>query len=357
MATLAAAVHTVLALLRALSDAADGTLHVTRKRAKRTKKKVAPVDPDAEADPNADPEAAANGAANGTDANGAADGAGGDAGAADGDGGAGKEMDADKAAALADAGIDMGDDDDDLEEDGPGGGSGSDGEGNQRRRLKEVKLDLPKRVARLVDAQTVCNYVWLLKHWRSNDTATNDVACAFLERLERLTLSPMLYQLSVLTIVHDVLADPAARREPRHARLYAFCRRTTRGLFERMLPPLPVTPEAAERPPAGDDSDSDAERERAAAAAADTADAAAAKARVAAGRMLCVDMLFWKQRTQALQMEIDFGRMDENGPPGSRTAKVRVEASCAACAAALSSFAFRLALTLRAAAFAAAVRG
>ncbi len=322
MATLAAALHTVLALLRALSEAADGALHVTRKRAKRAKKKVAaPIDPDAdpEADPNAaapDAEAGANGGAAGAGANGAA--AGGDA--AGGEGGEGngapKEMDEDKAAALADAGIDMGDDDEDLEEDGPGGaGSGSDGgEGTQRRRLREVRLDLPKRVARLVDAQTVCNYVWLLKHWRSNDAATNDVACAFLERLEKLSLAPMLYQLSVLTILHDVIADPAACREPRHARLHAFCRRTTRGMFERLLPPLPETPAAAAERPAGGDSDSDVERAAAAAAEEAAPGAAAAKTRCAAGRMLCVDLLFWKQRTQALQLEIDFGRMSEDGP-------------------------------------------
>ena len=38
---------------------------------------------------------------------------------------------------------------------------------------------------RLLDPQTVCNYVWMLKTWRTNGAAVNGRVVSFLRRLEK----------------------------------------------------------------------------------------------------------------------------------------------------------------------------
>jgi hypothetical protein len=303
MATLALAVDTVLRLLQALSDQADGHLHVTRRRAgagghggKKTKKQLA-----AEEAAMTEEERAAAVAERERLAQDKLEKAARrqeriDAGEPVSD------EEEDVAADLAEAGIAMGDDGD---EDG-GYGSGSDG-GATKAQLREVKLDLPKRTARLFDSQTVCNVVWLLTNWRHNERRVNDVAVQLLDRMAALSLAPMLYQVSILLVFQDILGDSASRG-PGHEALHSFVRKTVRGMFERMLPPLgPATPDGgAIRLDGDDDADLDA----------DAAPAPAHRSVTGpelAGKMLFVDLLFWKPRGTAVNIELDCGRFDGAG--------------------------------------------
>ena len=298
MATLALAVDTVLRLLQALSDQADGHLHVTRRRAgagggggKKSKKQLA-----AEEAAMTEEERAAAAAERERLAQDKAEKAAKrqeriDAGEPVSD------EEEDVAADLAEAGIAMGDDDD------PGYGSGSDG-GATGAQLREVKLDLPKRTARLFDPQTVCNLVWLLTNWRHNERRVNDVAVQLLDRMAALSLSPMLYQLSILLVFQDILGDGASR-QPGHETLHSFVRKTVRGMFERMLPPTgPSTPDGGAVRLDGDEEDGEA---------APAPVHRSITGPELAGKMLFVDLLFWKPRGTAVNIELDCGRFDGAG--------------------------------------------
>jgi len=303
MATLALAVDTVLRLLQALSDQADGHLHVTRRRhggggnGRKTKKQLA-----AEEAAMTDEERAAAAAERERLA----------ADAAEKKARRQERIDAGEVVSdeeediveeLREAGIAMGDDDDDG-----GYGSGSDG-GATGAQLREVKLDLPKRTARLYDPQTVCNTVWLLTNWRRNERHVNDVVVHLLERMEALSLTPMLYQLSILIVFHDIIGDPLVR-QPGFQALHAFVRRTVRGMFERMLPPQgPSTPDGGATLLAGEGED----EEGLAGAAQEAQQTAPLTGPELAGKMLFVDLLFWKPRGTAVNIELDCGRFDGAG--------------------------------------------
>jgi len=309
MATLALAVDTVLQLLQALSESADGALHVTQRRKGGGRRAKKPAAAALEEEEGITEEERAAAAAERERLAGDAAAA---AARAAQEGGDGASQPQDVAADLQEGGIDMGDGD--SEREGGYGSGEEEGDAAQGKRLREVKLDLPKRTARLFEPQTVCNYVWLLKHWRVNEPQVNQVTVAVLTRLDGLSLAPMMYQLSILTILYDILGDPAAR-QPQFAAVQGYARRTVRGLFDRMLPPPgPSTPDAPAAPIA-DDGDANGRQGSSDAEAVEVPEKQAAPPTgpEAAGRLLFVDILFWKPRGAAINLELDCGRFDGQG--------------------------------------------
>lgn len=170
-----------------------------------------------------------------------------------------------------------------------------DAEEERRKNMKEVKLDLPRRIARLADPQTVCNYVWVLKGWRTNGDALNGVVLRFLRRLEELGIERMLHQVSVLMVLHEIISDPIAKAEPRFHDVFRFARGVVRGMFARLCPKnlRRQTTDGyghSSWEPVPDDE-------------LETGD----RARRAAARMGFLDLCFWKTRSQAIQMDFDSG--------------------------------------------------
>lgn len=173
--------------------------------------------------------------------------------------------------------------------------------------MREVKLDLPRRIARLIDPQTVCNYVWLLKGWKTNGEALNSIVVRFLKRLEELGIERMLHQVSVLMVLHEIVDDPASKREQQYHEVFRFARGVIRGLFARLCPeglrrrrydgagwePLPEE----ELEPSD-------------------------RARRAAARIGFLDLCFWKTRTQAIQMDFDSG-LDFPPPAAAAVAQAK----------------------------------
>lgn len=149
----------------------------------------------------------------------------------------------------------------------------------------------------------MCNYVWMLKSWRTNTEATNAVALRFLRQLEHLGIERMLHQVSILMVLQDIIADPAAKAEQRYHDVFRFARGVVRGLFARLYPEnlrrKRLDGEAGWEPIP----DEELEVED--------------KAKRAAARVGFLDVCFWKTRTQAVQQDFDSGL---NLPSGASVA-------------------------------------
>ncbi|KMZ63424.1 Timeless family protein [Zostera marina] len=73
----------------------------------------------------------------------------------------------------------------------------------------EVDFNVSKLVSEFASSAAIQKLCWLLKFCNNNSASTNYYIICMLQRIcDDLELSPMLYQLSFLTIFHEILADP-----------------------------------------------------------------------------------------------------------------------------------------------------
>jgi hypothetical protein len=98
-------------------------------------------------------------------------------------------------------------------------------------------------------------------------------------------------QLSVLRLFHQLLADPALRKQPENKEVLLLATKVVRGLFAKLAPPHPQQQEQQEQQQ-GADEEADTGADAAASKAA--AEAREGRRRAAVSGMLCVELLFWK---------------------------------------------------------------
>jgi hypothetical protein len=127
-----------------------------------------------------------------------------------------------------------------------------------------------KRKTKLFEPQMIVNHVWILRQCNANPIDVNEAAVAFLSRARNAGFEPMLYQLSVLRVLHAILNDSAAKRMETSKPVYHFSSSLTSSFLQRLVP--------------ADD------------ASQETKGAAA---------MLFVDILSWKTRQKAWNIEAD----------------------------------------------------
>ncbi|EPS72479.1 hypothetical protein M569_02279, partial [Genlisea aurea] len=96
----------------------------------------------------------------------------------------------------------------------------------------EVDFKVSSLVSALANHTVIQKLCWLLSNYRSNSTITNHYIISMLRRVcDDLDLSPMLYQLSFLTVFYDILEEQKSRPCGEYENIVKFL--TT--LIRRML--------------------------------------------------------------------------------------------------------------------------
>ncbi|CAL5223392.1 g5900 [Coccomyxa viridis] len=107
-------------------------------------------------------------------------------------------------------------------------------------RLKEVAVDLDQRIRQELAFPAVVHfYSWLLQGYQTNGQFLNHCLVAFLKRIadpDGINLEPMLWQVSVLRIFHQVLASASFRKQPGSSEVLRFAVKVVRHIFERLVP-------------------------------------------------------------------------------------------------------------------------
>ncbi|CBI22584.3 unnamed protein product, partial [Vitis vinifera] len=70
--------------------------------------------------------------------------------------------------------------------------------------LDKIDIKVPALVSAFANKHVIQNICWLLKFYKNNSTRT---LCILQKICEDLELSPMSYQLSLLTIFHNILCE------------------------------------------------------------------------------------------------------------------------------------------------------
>ncbi|GJN15264.1 hypothetical protein PR202_gb02160 [Eleusine coracana subsp. coracana] len=99
----------------------------------------------------------------------------------------------------------------------------------------EVNFDVSRLISSLANNSVVQNICWLLKHYKSNSFRTNHYIVCMLRRFcEDLQLSPMLYQLSLLTGFYDILAEQKLSGSKEYANIVNFLSKVVRKMLRAM---------------------------------------------------------------------------------------------------------------------------
>ncbi|EIE20339.1 hypothetical protein COCSUDRAFT_58046 [Coccomyxa subellipsoidea C-169] len=107
-------------------------------------------------------------------------------------------------------------------------------------RLKEVACDLRQRVRQELAFPAIVHfYTWLLQGYATNSRFVNHCLITFLQRIadpDGLNLEPMLYQVSVLRVLHQVLSDAPFRKQPGASEVLSFAARIVRSVIAKLVP-------------------------------------------------------------------------------------------------------------------------
>ncbi|KAM0912601.1 hypothetical protein ACQ4PT_012694 [Festuca glaucescens] len=99
----------------------------------------------------------------------------------------------------------------------------------------EADFNVSRLISSLANNSVVQNICWLLKHYKTNSFRTNHYIICMLRRFcEDLELSPMLYQLSLLTTFYDILAEQQASSSKEYANIVNFLSKVTRKMLRAM---------------------------------------------------------------------------------------------------------------------------
>ncbi|CAL4901739.1 unnamed protein product [Urochloa decumbens] len=99
----------------------------------------------------------------------------------------------------------------------------------------EVDFNVSRLISSLANNSIVQNVCWLLKHYKSNSYRTNHYIICMLRRFcEDLELSPMLYQLSLLTIFYDILAEQKLSSSKEYTNIVNFLSKIVRKMLKSM---------------------------------------------------------------------------------------------------------------------------
>ncbi|CAL9065379.1 unnamed protein product [Musa banksii] len=104
---------------------------------------------------------------------------------------------------------------------------------DQLPETNEVDFNISKLVATFANNYVVHNLCWLLKYYKSNSVSTNHHIITMLQRIcDDLDISPMLYQLSVLRVFYNILADQKSSASKEYASIVNFLTKFTRKMLK-----------------------------------------------------------------------------------------------------------------------------
>ncbi|BDA45591.1 Topoisomerase 1-associated factor 1 at N-terminal half [Coccomyxa sp. Obi] len=110
----------------------------------------------------------------------------------------------------------------------------------REHRLKEVACNLQQRVRQELAFPAIMHfYTWLLQGYATNSRFVNHCIVAFLQRItdaNGLNLEPMLYQVSVLRVFHQLLSDASFRKQPGATEVCSFAARIVRNIMSKLVP-------------------------------------------------------------------------------------------------------------------------
>ncbi|XP_044422357.1 protein timeless homolog isoform X10 [Triticum aestivum] len=99
----------------------------------------------------------------------------------------------------------------------------------------EVDFNVSRLIYSLANNSVVQNICWLLKYYKTNSFRTNHYIICMLRRFcEDLDVSPMLYQLSLLTTFYDILAEQKSSSSKEYANIVNFLSKIVRKLVRAM---------------------------------------------------------------------------------------------------------------------------
>lgn len=105
----------------------------------------------------------------------------------------------------------------------------------QQDARNEVDFKASSLVSSLANTTIIQNLCWLLKFYKSNSVRTNHyIICALRRICEDLELSPMLYQLSLLTIFHTILEEQKTSPSKEHENIVLFLKDLVRRMLRKM---------------------------------------------------------------------------------------------------------------------------
>ncbi|CAM0953725.1 unnamed protein product [Alopecurus aequalis] len=99
----------------------------------------------------------------------------------------------------------------------------------------EADFNVSRLISSLANNSVVQNICWLLKHYKTNSFRTNHYIICMLRRFcEDLEVSPMLYQLSLLTTFYDILAEQKSSSSKEYANIVNFLSKVIRKMLRAM---------------------------------------------------------------------------------------------------------------------------
>ncbi|VAH10210.1 unnamed protein product [Triticum turgidum subsp. durum] len=99
----------------------------------------------------------------------------------------------------------------------------------------EVDFNVSRLISSLANNSVVQNICWLLKYYKTNSFRTNHYIICMLRRFcEDLDVSPMLYQLSLLTTFYDILVEQKSSSSKEYANIVNFLSKIVRKLVRAM---------------------------------------------------------------------------------------------------------------------------
>ncbi|KAJ8499542.1 hypothetical protein OPV22_010094 [Ensete ventricosum] len=104
---------------------------------------------------------------------------------------------------------------------------------DQLPETNEVDFNISKLVATFANNYVVYNLCWLLKYYKSNSVSTNHHIITMLRRIcDDLDISPVLYQLSILRVFYNILADQKSSASKEYASIVNFLTKFTRKMLK-----------------------------------------------------------------------------------------------------------------------------
>lgn len=101
--------------------------------------------------------------------------------------------------------------------------------------IDEVDFKVSSLVSAFANNTIIRNLCWLLKFYKSNSISTNHYIISMLERIcDDLELSPMLYQLSFLTIFYDILDEQKSKPVKEYENVVTFLTTLIRKMLRKM---------------------------------------------------------------------------------------------------------------------------
>ncbi|XP_047265359.1 protein timeless homolog isoform X1 [Capsicum annuum] len=122
---------------------------------------------------------------------------------------------------------------DDVNDEYDHGGDYSSGDENVLTTEDDLKVSA--LVSTLANNSTIHNLCWLLKYYKSNSIITNNSVINLLQKIcEDLELSPMLYQLSLLTTFYEILEEQKSRPCREYENIVFFLTNLVRRMLRKM---------------------------------------------------------------------------------------------------------------------------